>query len=77
MRRPDLPVSLAAVGRLVEAHVEDVYGVLRLGVGVDAGVVEGPLPHLAIVAGQFPGGAAIVGDEHSAVFVLHDGVDAA
>ncbi len=48
--RPDGGPGLAGVGRLVEADVEDVDGVLGLRVGVDAGVVEGALAEFAAVA---------------------------
>ena len=49
---------------------------LGLRVGVDARVVEGALAQAAILADQLPGGARVVGNEHAAVVVFHDGVDA-
>ena len=44
--------GLAAVGRLVEADVQHVDGVLRLRVGVDARVVEGALAKVAVVGDE-------------------------
>ena len=67
---------LAAVGRLIERHVEDVDRVLRLRVGVDARVVEGALPDVAVVVHQLPRRARVVRQEHAAVLRLDDRVDA-
>ncbi len=76
VRSAESAVGLAAVGRFVEAGVEDVHRVLGLGVGIDARVVEGALAQAAIFAGELPGGAGVIGDEDAAVLVFHDGVDA-
>src|SRR5207244_13265689 len=77
MRRAHGAVGLSAVGRFIEAGVEDIHSVLGLRIGIDAGVVKRPLAQAAILADQLPVGAAVVGAEHAAVIVLHNGIDAA
>ena len=66
--------ALAGVAAPVEGCVQDVDHVRVLGVGVDAGVVEGPLAELSLVVRQGPRLAAVVGAEDAPILVLHDGV---
>src|SRR4030095_8272978 len=61
---PNRFVSLTSVGRFVEAGVEHIHGVPRLGIGIDPCVIKRPLSQPPIFADPFPCRAAIVRDKY-------------
>ncbi len=66
---------LARIGRAIDPGVEDVHGVARLGVGVDAGVIERALAQPSIFVDARPGGAGVVRKKDAAVGGFDDRVD--
>ncbi len=76
VRRPDrrLP-RLAAIGGLVELHVQPVDGVLLLRIREDVRVVERALPQVAVLAHPRPRRPGVVRHERAAVLGLDLGVD--
>ncbi len=76
VRRTDFLVGFAAVFRAPEAHIQHVDHVFALRIGVNACVIPGALPQLALIVDAPPFFAAVVGAKHAALFCFDDRPDA-
>src|SRR5262245_43528548 len=75
MRNTNGANGLSTICRSIDAGIQNVDGIFRLRIGVDARVIEGALTQPAIVVDDFPGLTGVVGDEHAAVGGLDDRID--
>ena len=51
--------GFASVCRFVVVHIDYVYYVFILGIGIDPGIVPGPLSQVSVLIKFFPSGASI------------------
>ena len=70
----DAAETFAAVFGVVELHVHHINPVFVGGIGINAGVVPGPLAQVAFGIGFGPGSATIARTENAAVFGFDNGI---
>ena len=62
----------APVGRVVVADIEYVNDIFILGVGIDAGIIPGPLAKGAVAVDPLPGVTAVITPENTAFIGFDD-----